>query len=264
MQIISQEFRPTSVLDHVVDCYWYNKGDGNHFEMSPLQSCLPMGMVELIIHLSDNRCEGYLNGKWTPFPEAFLVGIMEKPIIWKMPGGTALFGIRFKPEGIIQLFQSPLSGLQNTFIDISSFLGKNQSSIISNIQTASDNFSRIFFTEVFLQNQLSKNFDNRRNYFSQAVEIIRNADIGLSVDQLSRAVCISERQLQRTFKEKIGVSPKSYHRIIRFKKAYQFLQTNPKANWIDIVYHFGYADQAHFIRDFKEFSGRTPKGILSN
>lgn len=264
MNVIIQEFLPTPVLDRVVDCYWYTAGEGALYEVSPLQSCLPMGMVEFIFHLNESRCIGYLEEQWIPFPEAFLVGVMEKPIIWKMPSGTALFGIRFKPEGIIQLFQSPLSGLRNTFIDLSSFLGKNQSSIIANIQSATDNNSRIFFIEIFLQNQLSKKWDTKHNYFSQAIEIIRNADVGISVDQLSRAVCISERQLQRTFKEKMGISPKSYHRIIRFRKAYHFLRSNPNASWVDIVYHFGYADQAHFIRDFKEFSGRTPKGALSN
>lgn len=258
-----QEFRPSSVLEKIVDTYWYSVFDDCQEQYSELQSCLPSGMAELIIHLNQNRSEGFLNGRWTLFPETCLVGIMEMPLIWRMPGKTSLFGVRFKPESIRQLFGLPVKELANTFMDASFFLNKEITSIIKNMQQAPNNPTRIFFIEAFLLNQIRR-FEYTNNCFSTALDLIRNTNQIYSVDELSRAVYISERQLQRMFKGNLGVGPKSYIQIIRFRKICQLLQTTPNVSCHDVVFNFGYADQAHFIRDFKAFSGKTPKGILLN
>ena len=154
MEIIYQEFQPSPLLAHLIEGYWYLKGEGSSSEFSPLQSCLPMGAVELIIHLTEHRSEYLKNGEWVLFPEAYVVGVKEKPIVWRMPGGNAFFGIRFTPEALIQLFKIPISELLNTCIDATLFLGKDQSSIIPNLQAATDNSSRIFLAEAFIQTQM--------------------------------------------------------------------------------------------------------------
>ncbi len=263
MNLIYQEYRPSSILEKIVDTYWYNAFDNSREQYCKLQRRLPYGMAELIIHLNQNRSEGFLNGQWRPFPEACLAGVMEGPVLWRMPGQTALFGIRFKPESIVKLFGFSIKGLANTFIDADFFLNKEISSIIKNIQEVSDNPLRIFFMEAFLLNQIRR-FEYTNNCFSTALDLIRNTNQIYSVDELSRAVYISERQLQRVFKGNLGVGPKSYIQIIRFRKIYDLLQTTPSVSCHDVVFNFGYADQAHFIRDFKAFSGKTPKGILLN
>lgn len=260
MKVNYEEFHPSPVLSQLVDMYWYSSFEAGQSEFSPLQYCLPDGMVELIVHLGDHSSQGIVNGRWVTFPESLLVGIMEKPVIWKMSGGTSLFGIRFKPEGLSTLMRSPISELANSFVDAGLILDKQVSSIIQNLKEAKDNQRRIFFIEAYLQNQLRRH-ESRQNCFSTAVHLIRNGQPGYSVADLSKAVCISERQLQRVFKENMGIGPKSYSRIIRFRKVKQFLQTNSKVSWVDIAFDFGYADQAHFIRDFKAFSGRTPSVI---
>lgn len=263
MKVHYEEFQPSAVLSQLVDLYWFSSFEGGPSEVSPLQYCLPDGMVELIVHLGEHKSREIVNGQKVEFPESLLVGIMEKPVIWEAPGGASLFGIRFKPEGIANLMRSPISELANTFIDANLIMDKQASSIIQNLKEAQSNQHRIFYMEAFLQNQLSRH-QSRPNCFSAAVHLIRNGEPGYSITDLSKAVCISERQLQRVFKENMGIGPKSYSRIIRFRKIKQFLQTNPKVSWVDIAYDFGYADQAHFIRDFKAFSGRTPGVVLAN
>lgn len=68
---------------------------------------------------------------------------------------------------------------------------------------------------------------------------------------------LSLRQFERKFKKITGFSPKHFHRISRFEKATDTCrQANLKMT--DIAYRFGYFDQAHFTKDFKQFSGFTP------
>lgn len=263
MKLIYQEYQPSSVLEKIVDTYWYNAFEDNQEPHSSLQSCLPHGMVELIIHLNQDRSEGFFKGHWMPFPEAFLVGIMEGPVIWRLPRKTALFGIRFKPESISPLFGFTVKTLANTCTDASFFMNKEITSIIKNMQQAPDNPTRVFFIEAFLLNQISR-FHPSKNHFSKALDLIRKADLVYSVDDLSKAVCMSERQLQRVFKGNLGIGPKSYIQIFRFRKIYQILQNKPNVSCHDLAFDFGYADQAHFIRDFKTFSGKTPKKVVLN
>ena len=66
------------------------------------------------------------------------------------------------------------------------------------------------------------------------------------------------RQLQRQFDGATGVSPKTLARTIRFEAIRNRLIFEPDANLTDLAYEFGYTDQAHFIKDFKAFTNKTP------
>ena len=81
----------------------------------------------------------------------------------------------------------------------------------------------------------------------------------LGIYDLADQCYISPSQLQRQFKEYVGLSPKTYARIIRFEAVRDRLLSNPTYPTLDLVNEFGYADQAHFIRDFKTFSTQTPR-----
>jgi AraC-like DNA-binding protein len=69
---------------------------------------------------------------------------------------------------------------------------------------------------------------------------------------------LSSRQLQRQFQDVVGVTPKTLARAIRFEEIRRRLMFAPDQSLTDLAYEFGYTDQAHFIRDFKELADRTP------
>src|SRR5262249_16466116 len=78
------------------------------------------------------------------------------------------------------------------------------------------------------------------------------------VAELADRCQMSARQLERQFDEATGVSPKTLARTIRFESIRSRLMFEPDANLTDLAYEFGYADQAHFIHDFKAFTNKTP------
>ncbi|HMF12979.1 MAG TPA: helix-turn-helix domain-containing protein, partial [Gemmataceae bacterium] len=69
---------------------------------------------------------------------------------------------------------------------------------------------------------------------------------------------VSVRQLERGFRHVIGTSPKVFARTVRFQEAQQRLLFDPDADLTSLAYECGYFDQAHFIKDFKAFTGQTP------
>jgi transcriptional regulator GlxA family with amidase domain len=91
------------------------------------------------------------------------------------------------------------------------------------------------------------------------VETILTAHGQLSVDDLSKQTNTNRRQLARKFSSAIGLSPKQLSKTIRLQAALKMLMTGKVTSLTDLAYEGEYYDQAHFIKDFKEFTGLTPK-----
>ncbi|WP_317162601.1 helix-turn-helix domain-containing protein [Myroides albus] len=73
---------------------------------------------------------------------------------------------------------------------------------------------------------------------------------------------ISERTLERLVKQYVGMSPKVYSRIIRFQANLNLLRESSFKSLTELTYESGYFDQSHYIREFKTFTGSTPKQYL--
>lgn len=86
----------------------------------------------------------------------------------------------------------------------------------------------------------------------------------LGIYDLADQCYISPSQLQRNFKDYVGVSPKTYARIVRFETICDRLLNDPTYPTLELASEFGYADQAHFIRDFKTLSTQTPREFAAN
>jgi methylphosphotriester-DNA--protein-cysteine methyltransferase len=69
---------------------------------------------------------------------------------------------------------------------------------------------------------------------------------------------LSTRQLERVFRDHVGLGPKTYSRLVRFDRTVRGIQRRGALSWTHFALIHGYSDQAHFINDFKEFAGVTP------
>ncbi len=83
----------------------------------------------------------------------------------------------------------------------------------------------------------------------------------LSVEQLADAAGISRQCLARRFREEVGVPPKLYARLARFRGALSSIPT--RTSWAERAAALGYSDQSHLIADFRQFSGLTPAAMAA-
>jgi len=262
MNIHYREFQPSVSLQPYVDCYWYHEFEAGMYQDSPMQRCLPFGMIELIF--VDGRCELSYNGSWQKLPSAFIAGVYKDVVTWKCVGPTTKFGIRLKPESLLSLFKVPAGTLFSSFADLPSVFGNYIRELTDKIEEAGCLSEYIRIAETFLGKLLEQS-SHQRNYVTKASEIIRQTDGTISIASLSHQLNISRRQLERGFRDAFGTSPKTYTRIIRFRNTYSYLLSRKKASlWADAAYSFGYSDQAHFIKEFKTFAGVLPTGIIHN
>ncbi|GAB3507660.1 hypothetical protein GCM10027341_42580 [Spirosoma knui] len=257
-----QEFKPSAALQPFVECYWLHHFKTSGQEESPVQRCLPFGTLELIIHLDDNRAHVCFNDTWHKLPQAFFAGLYQDAVHWKSIGTVRKFGIQLKPECLPQLFKVPVASLFNNFTDLESLFGKNINRLVEDVYGREDINQVVRMAESFLLAQL-RNVSNERNYVFEASRLIRESKGSLSIEALSEHLFISKRQLERSFKDNYGTTPKMYQRIIRFRNAFEALQEKPiTPNWLDVSYSFGYSDQAHFIRDFRQFASDAPTSVF--
>lgn len=257
MDIRYQEYNPNALLTPYVEGYWQMQFNGSSDVETPDHHCIPLGVMELVFNLDGSPYTATISGQQHDLPQTYITGVYQIPVTWKTVGGSRMFGIRLQAECLPELFGIPASLLFNQFAEVSTIFGRMMDELGAQLRAAPDTGSRIRVAEAFMLGRLaSRSGRPHRNYVAEAAQIIRLSKGRLSLQELCGRLYISPRQLQRSFKEQMGFSPKTYMRIIRFRNAYHHAQHSP--DWASITYEYGYADQAHLIRDFKEFTGAVP------
>ncbi len=97
--------------------------------------------------------------------------------------------------------------------------------------------------------------------FDAAIRVLLNTNGMMSVEKTASLSCLSLKQFERKCKERLGMNPKMYARILKFSKAYRLREAFPQLSWIKIAHEAGYFDQMHMIRDFRVFAGVNPSAI---
>lgn len=262
MSVQFQETAPSKLLQPYVAGYWrasFNSGNAPR----PLDfKVAPRGLVELVIHLSDFHCDLVVDGQWTPSPDFTLIGMWTEAYEVRFRKKVEALGIRFKPDGFFALFGIPAAEFTHRSTDMQDVLGIAFRDYCGRLREANSLPAQIKYTEDFLLAMLRKNGQGLP-YLHAAAELIRAKGGEITVDELSKKAFISSRQLEREFKNIIGLSPKAYIRIARLWQAQQLIGKSGFANLAQLSYHAGYYDQSHFIRDFKQLTGVTPTGFLA-
>lgn len=177
-----------------------------------------------------------------------------------MYGEVHYLGVRFLPAGIHYFFEISLSELTGKTLPSGDFFGKDLKELEEKLLTKPAVLQRIEILEAALIQRIIKrnyNFDPR---FLQSLHpILQSA--GNALIQKEVAAWISPRQMRRWFEHYIGLTPKTFARIVRFQQTLAAMRQTPRPYWGKLFYDYGYFDQAHFIREFKMFSGATPKSL---
>lgn len=165
--------------------------------------------------------------------------------------------VDFYPGGLYRLLGIPMIRLFDGGFNALDILGNEVGSVNEQISNTEDNESRAAVIERFL---LEKRFALKDSLpIDQALKLLMRNDGNLKIEKVAALSCLSLRQFERKCMERLGITPKAYARIARFSKAYRLREANPRLTWTAIAHEAGYFDQMHFIKDFKEFAGVTPR-----
>ncbi len=250
------EYKPSKSLSAFVEWYWRGTFQGytNHCLS---QKVIPNGYVELIIHLTEMHCNLYKHQYWSQSPDYTIIGLYTQPYEVRFHHYVEVFAIRFKPEGIYNIFGVPAAEFKGSYEDMVLVLGSEFKDFSDRLRQESEVGRMIHLAESYLLTTLQRQ-QPALSYVNYAAEIIRRTKDPLKIKALAYRLNISQRQLEREFKHKIGITPKHYLRLSRMNEVHRLLEADRTLNLTKIAYQVGYTDQAHFIRDFKSITGEKP------
>lgn len=254
MKVRFETLPPPPELADVVRFYWVFEIEGIH-ERPYIYRSMADGCAELVFHYRSRFAE--IVGA-TRHPETTSSVHAQTAIHrrFEVTRDFGMFGAYLYPYALPRLFGTSAAHFSDTMPDLPSVLGVQGSDLEERILTAPDHHHRVALLSQFLFRRLDRG--KRGNQYAQkAVNIMVKREGQLSVTALAAEMGLSMRQLERLFKDYAGFSPKTYARILRFQSAAREYG-NSRKSLTAIALDCGYYDQAHFIHDFKQFSGYTP------
>jgi transcriptional regulator GlxA family with amidase domain len=179
-----------------------------------------------------------------------------------MAPGVLVVYVGFRPGGLHRLLGIPMIELLDYPLDSSLIFGGEVDDVIQRINEAKDDNSAVHVVESFLLSKVRKL--RRLLPFDHALYQLANLQELPPVDNWAHYASMSVRQLERYFKERMGMSPKLFIKLIRFSRAWSMREKNSDISWNKIAHACNYADHMHMIREFKQFSGATPGELQRN
>lgn len=166
------------------------------------------------------------------------------------------FGIQFCAGGAFPFFRMPACELENTSVELN-HLWPHANELRERLLDALTVDAMFPIAEHFLLAQLAKPLElhpavqfARRQFCTRPHEV--------SVASVFNQIGLSQRRFIQLFHEQVGVTPKAFCRVRRFQRILESVHRAREVNWVSVALDCGYYDQAHFIHDFREFSGLTP------
>lgn len=256
MELNPKTYPPSLELAEFVYRYWTLDGEKDNIPIK--NTIIPDGTMKLIFHYGDSYKHHLQNGEIIVLPRCFLIGQLTRPYIVEPVGRTGSFVVQFKPNGFSAFSSLPIKEMENTAIPLDLVFGAKGTKVAHLILEACSTNERIQIIEAFLVAEML-NVKNISSVVESTIQTIFNANGQFAVDDFAKKNKVNRRLLTRKFTATIGLSPKQLAKTIRIQATLKALLNEDIKSLTNLAYENGYFDQAHFIKDFKEFTGLTPK-----
>lgn len=186
-----------------------------------------------------------------------VVGVTSGKFRVQLENDGRIFGICFKPGAFYPLVRTSMSDYTDKTFLVSDVFGEAGAALRDAILSADEDAERVRIAEAFLRERLPEPDENDRLIRTAVDLIIEDRDL-TKVDDLVERLSVNKRKLQRLFSQYVGVSPKAVIQRYRLNDAADHLLKRPATDATRVAVEYGYFDQSHFIKDFKEAVGKTP------
>ena len=250
------EFQLNNSLTDYIQTIWGMESESDE-DIYPRSLIMPDGTVEIIFHY-EKPFYTWQDDKQFIQPENFAISMMRKFIEIGSSGNTGFISVRFYPWGAYHFFSEPIQGFLDQTIDAYRLWDNDSKMIISKIKKTETIEQRFKLIEDFLLEKL-RQFQKDEVRVDSVLKLIRQTKGTLSIESICTETGFSKKQLERKFLSTVGTTPKMFSRITRFLNICQNLKEQRSQTLTQLTHDCGFYDQAHFIKEFKAFSGFTPK-----
>ena len=238
---------PGPPLSEFVALFWYFRGDE---VPNAKERVLPTGAVDFIIRLDSARTS-----------DSGMFGPRTRSVVIKTTSEYELIGVHFKAGGAFPFLRFPIGDLQDAGISLGDLSGEeNAQRLLCMLHEAPTGKSKFRILEQWLL-QLAGNRLQNHPAVTFAMRAFCSGPYGSSAE-IADKTGYSQRHFIEIFRNEVGLTPKRFRRLYRFRKVIEAVQRQTIVDWADVALSFGYFDQPHLIHDFREFSGLSPTEYL--
>ena len=256
-----QVYTPSPELQSFIKCFWSLEDEAS---IDPVkQRVVPDGCMEMIFHYGELYRQYFEDGSYILQPRSFIFGQITRYLEIEPTGKSGIISARFLPEGLLPFIYCSITTLENKASSLPELFGEAGALLEKKVVLASNNIERIGIIEEFLKVRLH-NPAAIDMVTKACVEVIVNSQGHLDVSSIADKMNIHRRNLERRFSTAIGMSPKQLSRVVRLQATIRMLEQKKFTSLTTLAYENGYYDQAHFIKDFKEFTGMSPKSFYAD
>jgi hypothetical protein len=250
-------FKPKKDLESLVKCYWTLEVPFQAHTQKQL--IIPDGCIEMIFILGDDVKRYTSGNRFILQPRNMVLGQITQPFYIQPTGFVNTFAVRFYPYGFANFVSMPFKNLANKETPLKQLFGEKASKELGQkIKQATSTNRRIQIVETFLLNKLKQKLTIDK-IVKTTIDAMILTKGSVPITSILKEDLSKRRQIERKFIEKVGISPKKLGKVIRLQAALKMLLNRQSESLTRIAYDNDYYDQAHFTKDFKDFTGTTPK-----
>jgi AraC-like DNA-binding protein len=199
----------------------------------------------------------------------FAVGMMSAAIQVASNGPVRTVAVRFKPGAASGFLATPLQALTDQRADIDLLWDRGDAERLADALWSaqlSDRQRIALIEKQLLRRLVAANAGSGTGadaLVRRALHALDASNGALRIEELAAQLGVSRQHVAAQFRDRVGLSPKLYARICRFRRATAALKAAPAPDWAQLALDCGYFDQSHLIHDFHEFAGSAPERFLA-
>lgn len=259
--MILQTFKPSEILKPFVEEYIIMKDD-NQDQQFTIDKNIPRIGGAIIFNFGDSPevIKGEISFK---LPQIFILGQQDRFKILRPGKDPDVLIARLRITAIYHLFSIPPEKIKGKYVDARQIEGADIPELYDEMKLHPEVEFRINVLEKYLFHRLLKAREDKNYHMINSVidKIIESMGC-IQISELRDIFSVEERTLRRNFVAQTGFTLKKYIRLVKFNFIVKELIDNTEAEMIDIATRYGYFDQTHFIKEFKQFFGETPHAFL--
>jgi AraC-like DNA-binding protein len=247
------EYAPSEKLRPFVECFWTRDLVVGREHSSPsVHRVLPDGCIDVVLGFSGRADE----------PEsAMVVGTMTRALILE-PGASpeCFVGVRFRPAKAAAFLSVPANELTDLRVPLDE-LWLDAGEVRDALAVSVDAMERVRALERVLAARVSPSVVAAQHDVDEAIRRIVDAGGSLGITRLAPALGVTRQHLARRFSQLVGVSPKTFARVVRLGRVIERARAMPAGeaiNWSALAVELGYYDQSHLVDEFRELTGVSP------
>jgi AraC-like DNA-binding protein len=261
LQMIYRTYRPPAPLRDFIAAFTYFQGiaPGHGFERF-----LPDGNVEIIFDLAGRPEHIYDPDRLAPIQTcrgAWASGVRTRYLTLSSGHKSELFVIGFRKGKAHPFFPVPMREMSDRVVQAEDLWGSRFRDLRDALLEAPSPEAKFAAATRHLLASTRGSLESHA-CVDHAVNTILAAPEATVLGRLYAGIGYSEKHFIRLFTDQVGVTPKTYLRLARFQRAVRAIETGGKVDWSAVADHCGFFDQAHFIHDFKAYSGFTPEAYF--